>query len=445
MHHLLLYYVLYIGSALLLFSSSIEQVSADVRGPRPSCHSDTNLYASSTLTVRDRTDSRFDMYTFPQSGPKIEIFCLSFQETVSLYQTGTCTESVPWICQRDKKAAADGAWDCEKADRYLTDVDFHYERGSVAGKTDYNYKVQWDPNHKGANCFPRSVQLRVVARIETIEDGSFVAAVVFIIIFALVAIMIGFFAMYQFRKVMGKFWKVEARSGRRVMETLEVPAHQQYDENQKHQQLQQQAEEEEDVVVEGGVDDDDGSASVRIPRSEGSTHQHLYEHRSKTGFQDSAYGLPAGMTPEHVHRGAPPPPIVNYDGTGGAGDDYNPNNNNNNSWHPDATKTVVPMSVLNNTNNNNNAFSPNGGYDIGQQQQQRTQYDYNYNNYPITRGGVRTSVSPHRGVDNYQQEQEYDDDDDDDDEALICMHCNCDVRDRMRTPQICPVSGRRHF
>ena len=163
---------------------------AEAFGPRtdpPACFSNTPeyLFRQFVVSVQPSTSILVQRYQAPQ----ITIHCISILE-----EGPTCgsTQGTPQLCQR-RADDPTAAFTCEPLDVYTTDPNADVTRGEIHGP-DTIWDVKWDGRAKAPQCYPRAVEVRLLAFVRGKDVASDVvwAFLLLIVILALILAAVAF-------------------------------------------------------------------------------------------------------------------------------------------------------------------------------------------------------------------------------------------------------------
>lgn len=375
-----------------------------------------------------------DILRYPSSATKFRVECLEVFESLtnaallSPALTRSCSASNPTmrICQAPDNNVPDNEadWTCTDLTQYLRAPRTETTYGDFGGPR-FRYKFQWRTGLTNVQCFPRDLTVQLVAYDMQQQGASVAASVIFILIVVFVGIGIIIFGVYQVRKsVTSQFKRGELERGGPVDGPGDMPG---------------------DVDRALGIEDHNGGAEATLD---------LY---------DEAPPVVATVTDNNEYLESKPLPKPWYE---------------RRNYDRNAAKAET-------IDGDDGTVYTGGGHQHhharnGGSSNARRQLDYRASESPVDRHG-RVQPQQHRASSVYEEEpagghgrnsglrnagrmaggggSHYDanslreeatylDDDeyDEDDEEmeLACADCMLPIKDR-NTPQMCEVTGKRHY
>lgn len=167
-------------------------VAAHVTGKViPSCYSTTDAYVVKTLTVATQPLSATLIQRY--QGSELTIECLSFIEYGPT--SGCGTDSVPQLCSR-LVTDTSSAFSCETLSVYQANPGQQLIRGSASGP-ERIWLVKWDGTSKPVGCYPRQVEIRLLAFIRNqVESNDTVFG--FLLTLAIISVLLVLVALYSY-------------------------------------------------------------------------------------------------------------------------------------------------------------------------------------------------------------------------------------------------------
>lgn len=175
-------------AAVILALAHVHGASAAGRDV-PSCYSNTGAYLVKSLTVATQPlrASLIQRY----QGNQLTIDCMSFVE----YGPSCGSSSVPQLCYR-AAADASASFTCETLTEYVDNPDAQIVRGSQDGP-EMIWLVKWDGTSKSVSCYPRQVDIRMLAFIENgVESSDTVFALLLIV--SILSVLLIVVALYSY-------------------------------------------------------------------------------------------------------------------------------------------------------------------------------------------------------------------------------------------------------
>lgn len=161
-----------------------------------------------------------DVIVIAEPSSKFEVSCIKVFEsgpTLLPSQSDLCQEKPVLSLCTAPADAAERTWTCQDVSAYNDEPRSSITLGAF-NRPKYYYKVTWMPVNMGVACFPRDLTTQFVGTALNPAKSNLGAVIVFIIIAVLVGGLVLFFATYQLRKQLRKFWKREVMAARRLPE-----------------------------------------------------------------------------------------------------------------------------------------------------------------------------------------------------------------------------------
>lgn len=124
------------------------------------CSSDTDLFVHRIITIPQKPLNPILLQRY--QAPSLDIRCLSVDEAGPSGVSATlCPTTTPQLCTR---LASDtlGPLTCETLSDFASDPNTKISRGDANGP-DRVWVVRWDPSSRSVTCFPRTIEVRILA------------------------------------------------------------------------------------------------------------------------------------------------------------------------------------------------------------------------------------------------------------------------------------------
>ena len=181
------------------------------------CYSATGSYVE--LSVITVPSSAIDFFETAKPVAKYEFVCIEASEdppTLPVSQAELCQQGYAIQICTSLADLKEKEWKCQTYPEYAASPESSVVLGALNGPLMY-VKVQWKSLNIGTFCFPRDVTIQFVAHELKSPRSNVAANVAFIVIVVLVGLLLLFFLSYQLRKVWRKFMKRDERADKNAL------------------------------------------------------------------------------------------------------------------------------------------------------------------------------------------------------------------------------------